>query len=144
MILEGIYYFGGKLEKGKLNDTKLRYFKPELTENKVVSGEFSLIKTSGAPPCARFGHTMAYLPLSNAIIIAGGRNDERYLETITPILNDINLFLLDQKVWLKVKYSVESERLDHICNSSMTVITDGLNYEKIIIFGGISNQILST
>ncbi len=78
MILEGIYYFGGKLEKGKLNDTKLRYFKPELTDSKVVSGEFTAIKTSGTPPCARFGHTMAYLPLSNAIIIAGGRNDERF------------------------------------------------------------------
>ena len=53
---EGIYYFGGKIEGGKLNDNNLHYFRPTTSDNKVVAGEFINLKTSGIPPCARFGH----------------------------------------------------------------------------------------
>ena len=106
-------------------------------DRKVVQGEFINIKTSGDPPCARFGHTMSYLPVNSAIIIAGGRNDSLCKENITPLLNDIYLFLLDQKVWIKVKLSYNSDKLDYIGNHTMGVITDGESFEKIIIFGGI-------
>lgn len=95
------------------------------------------IKISGTPPCPRFGHTMAFLPVNNALIVTGGRNDELCSKNITPCLNDLHLFLLDQKVWLKVKFSYDSERLDALCNASLSVVTDGSSYERIILFGGI-------
>lgn len=110
-------------------------------DRKVVQGEFIPIKTSGEPPCARFGHTMSYLPINSAIIIAGGRNDSLCKENVTPLLNDIHLFLLDQKVWIRVKFSFNSDKLDFIGNHTMGVITDGDSFEKIIIFGGIQNVI---
>jgi hypothetical protein len=115
----------------------LRYFKPGTNENKVVTGEFVALKAGGVPPCPRFGHSMVFLPINNAILIAGGRNDELCKTEITPFLNDIHFFLLDQKVWLKVKYSYDSGTLGHICNSSISVVTDGYGFERIILFGGI-------
>ena len=45
-------------------------------------------------------------------------------ENMTPFLNDLILFLLDQKVWLHVKYSVNSDRIDHMGNHCMGVVTD--------------------
>ena len=58
------------------------------------------------------------------------------------MLNDIYLFLLDQKVWIKIKFSFNSDKLENIGNHTMGVITDSENYEKIIIFGGIQNNIV--
>lgn len=84
---------------------------------------------------------MCYLPANNALLVAGGRNDELCKQNITPLLNDLHLFLLDQKVWLQVKYSYNSDRLDYIGNQCMTVVTDGDQYERVLIFGGISNTI---
>lgn len=76
-MLEGIYYFGGKVgQNNQLNDTKLRYFKPATVDGKVVTGEFINLKTTGQPPCARFGHQMVFLPVSNALVVCGGRNDD--------------------------------------------------------------------
>ena len=82
---------------------------------------------------------MAFLPKSAAIVVTGGRNDDLCSEgqQITPFLNDLHLFLLDQKVWIGVKYSQNSSRLDHVCNSSIAVVSDGPYMEKIMIFGGI-------
>ena len=37
------------------------------------------MKMSGTPPVARFGHTMSYLPCNNSILIAGGKNNSRFL-----------------------------------------------------------------
>lgn len=110
-------------------------------DRKVVQGEFINIKTTGTAPCQRFGHTMSYLPVNSAIIIAGGRNDSLCKETITPLLNDIHLFLLDQKVWIRVKHSYNSDNLNHVGNHTMGVITDGDSFERIIVFGGIENEI---
>jgi hypothetical protein len=84
---------------------------------------------------------MAYLPINSAIIVAGGRNDSLCKENITPLLNDIYLFLLDQKVWIRVKHSYNSDKLDNIGNHTMGVLTDGDNFEKIVIFGGIQNVV---
>lgn len=84
---------------------------------------------------------MAHLPVSCAIVVAGGRNDELCKEMGTPFFHDIHLFLLDQKCWLRVKYSYDSYRLSHMSNASMCVITDSLQYEKIVIFGGIHNTV---
>lgn len=76
-IQDGIYFFGGKNQKGELQN-KLRYFKPVIIDNKVVHGEFVSLKCGGTPPIARFGHTMCYLPCNNSILIAGGRNDAMF------------------------------------------------------------------
>ena len=60
---------------------------------------------------------------------------------MTPFLSDLVLFMLDQKVWLNVKYSVNSDRIAHVGNHAMGVVTDNENYEKILIFGGIANEV---
>jgi len=60
---------------------------------------------------------------------------------MTPFLNDITMLMLDQKVWLTVKYSVNSDKIDYLGNHCMSVVSDFENYEKVLIFGGISNSI---
>jgi hypothetical protein len=69
--------------------------------------------------------------------VTGGRNDALCKQNITPLLNDVYLFMLDQKVWIKVKYSYNSDKLDFIGNHTMGVMVEGSSYERIIIFGGI-------
>jgi hypothetical protein len=84
---------------------------------------------------------MSYLPVNNSLLVVGGRNDTLCKVNITPLLNDIHLFLLDQKVWIRVKYSFNSDRIESIGNHCMSVISDGESYEKILLFGGITNYI---
>jgi hypothetical protein len=88
--------FGGLLPDGTYS-SQFRYYKPVTIDNKIVKGEFFSLKTSGAPPEGRHSFSMNYLSCSQSILIAGGKNDT--------FLNDINLFLLNQKVWLKVRFS---------------------------------------
>lgn len=139
-VVEGIYFFGGKNAKGEPQN-KLKLFKPATIDGKVVHGEFVNIRVSGSAPAARFGHTMGYLPTNNSLFIMGGRNDEMNKVNSTPFLNDIFVFLLDQKFWLKVKSTQTAESVDYIGNHCMQVVTDGDTYEKIIVFGGISNRV---
>ena len=56
-----------------------------------------------------------------------------------PFLDDMYLFLLDQKSWLRVKYIPPSERLCRIGNHSMAVILDEDQRERVVIFGGITD-----
>lgn len=93
-IQDGIYFFGGKNEKGQMI-TKLRYLKPHCLDNKVNSVDWVKIKQTGTPPCGRIGHSMTYLPANSALLIVGGRNDEECKKLNTPFLNDLHLFLLD-------------------------------------------------
>lgn len=79
--------------------------------------------------------------MKNALIVTGGRNDELCTQGQSPILNDLHMFLLDQKVWINVKFSNQSNRLQRIYNASMTLVTDNESFEKIILFGGIQNNI---
>ena len=44
-------------------------------------------------------------------------------------------------MWIKLKFSFNSDRLEYINNHTMGVVTDNESYEKIIIFGGIQNTI---
>ena len=74
-VLEGIYYFGGKNQKGELQN-KLRYLKTNVMDGKVVSAEWTKIKQAGTAPCPRIGHSMSYLPLNQSIVVIGGRNDQ--------------------------------------------------------------------
>eukprot|EP00352_Strombidinopsis_acuminata_P001150 CAMPEP_0176345998 /NCGR_PEP_ID=MMETSP0126-20121128/5893_1 /TAXON_ID=141414 ORGANISM="Strombidinopsis acuminatum, Strain SPMC142" /NCGR_SAMPLE_ID=MMETSP0126 /ASSEMBLY_ACC=CAM_ASM_000229 /LENGTH=99 /DNA_ID=CAMNT_0017693285 /DNA_START=784 /DNA_END=1083 /DNA_ORIENTATION=+ len=85
---------------------------------------------------------MSYLPNNNSLCIAGGRNDEMCKKGQSHFLNDIHLFMLDQKVWLKVKYTPQSERIDYISNHCMSVISTGEDYESLIVFGGLCTKIV--
>jgi len=51
--------------------------------------------------------------------------------------------MLDQKVWIRVKFSYNSDKLDYIGNHTVGVIVEGTQYERIIIFGGIQNVVQS-
>lgn len=83
---------------------------------------------------------MGYLPTNASLFVMGGRNDAMCKTTGTPFLNDIWLYLLDQKQWINVKYATSSERIDFVGNHCMSIISDGDQYEKILVFGGISNR----
>jgi hypothetical protein len=80
------------------------------------------------------------LPLNQALLIVGGRNDDICVNLSTPFLDDIHLFLLDQKAWVNVKYSPFSKRLFRLGNHCMATMTDGEGFEKTIIFGGITHS----
>lgn len=92
------------------------------------------------PPCGRTGHSMTFLPINQSLLIVGGRNDEVQRRTNTPFLDDVHMFLLDQKSWITVKYTPFSEKLFRLGNQSMCTMTDAENFEKTIIFGGITNS----
>lgn len=83
---------------------------------------------------------MSFLPVNCALLVAGGRNDIECKNLGTPYLNDLYLFLLDQKVWINVKYTRDSQIFDRTCNHAVTVITDNDQYERVIIFGGLSGK----
>ena len=100
----------------------------------------TLQKEHGKGPTARFGHSMNYLPCSRAIIITGGRNDELNSKNNTRFFNDIYLFLLDQKTWIEVEYTRDSDGLSHIGNHAGGVVTDHDDYERLLVFGGITNN----
>ena len=57
----------------------------------------------------------------------------------TPFFNDLNLYMLDTKAWMQVKYTDPSERLDYVGNHCLAVISDGDNWERMVMFGGICN-----
>ena len=84
-ILEGIYFFGGRSQKGELCN-KLRFLKPVVQDGKVVNAEWQKIKQQGFPPCGRTGHTMSFLPCNQCLIIAGGRNDQQCNSKVNPFL----------------------------------------------------------
>lgn len=138
-VLDGIYFFGGKNQKGELQ-TKLKYLKPHSIDGKVMSVEWQKIKQGGVPPCGRVGHAMSFLQANQALLVVGGRNDEVCKSLSTPFLNDIHLFLLDQKAWVSVKYTPFSQRLFRLGNHTMCTMTDGEYFEKTIIFGGITHS----
>jgi hypothetical protein len=83
---------------------------------------------------------MTFLPLNNALMIVGGRNDDACVKLSTPFLDDIHLFLLDQKAWVNVKYAPQSKFLYRLGNHCMATMTDSENFEKTIIFGGITHS----
>ena len=106
----------------------------------MLGTEWNKLVISGAAPCGRVGHRMEYLPLSQALIVVGGRNDEMCKNLSIPFLNDIYLFLLEQKAWIQAVYIPKSEQLYSICNHSMCVYVDPeKQYQRVLIFGGISN-----
>lgn len=105
-----------------------------------MSAEWQKIKQQGNPPCGRVGHTMTFLPLNQALVVVGGRNDEICKNLNTPFLDDIHLFLLDQKAWVSVKYTPNSQRLYRLGNQCMATMSDFEKFEKTVVFGGITHS----
>lgn len=83
---------------------------------------------------------MTFLPLNQALVIVGGRNDEICKNLNTPFLDDIHLFLLDQKAWVSVKYTPSSQRLYRLGNHCMATMSDFEKFEKTVVFGGITHS----
>jgi hypothetical protein len=83
---------------------------------------------------------MTFLPLNQALLIVGGRNDEICKKLNTPFLDDIHLFLLDQKAWVSVKYTPLSQRLYRLGNHCMATMSDFEKFEKTVVFGGITHS----
>lgn len=54
-------------------------------------------------------------------------------------MNDIHLFNLENRTWYQVKYTDPSEQLSYLGNHCLAVMSDGDNYERIVVFGGIYN-----
>jgi hypothetical protein len=73
-------------------------------------------------------------------VIVGGRNDEVCKNLNTPFLDDIHLFLLDQKAWVSVKYTPASKRLYRLGNHCMATMSDFEKFEKTVVFGGITHS----
>ena len=89
-----------------------------------MSVDWHKLPVGGQPPCGRIGHKLEYLPLSQAIILVGGRNDEVCKNKNIPYLDDIHLFLLEQKAWIQAVYIPKSLRLFSMSNHSMCVYVD--------------------
>jgi len=83
---------------------------------------------------------MTFLPINQALLIVGGRNDKECKNMSTPFLDDIHLFLLDQKAWVSVKYTPFSQRLYRLGNHSMATMSNSDSYEKTVVFGGITHK----
>ena len=60
-------------------------------------------------------------------MIVGGRNDAECKSLSIPFLDDMHLFMLDQKAWVKVHYIPKSMRLPRISQHSMCVLPTGEN-----------------
>jgi hypothetical protein len=58
----------------------------------------------------------------------------------TPLLNDISLFNINNRTWYRVRYTEGSELLDYLGNHSVAVMSDGTDYERVVIFGGLLNK----
>jgi len=95
-------------------------------------------ETQGKPPCARYSHSMTHFPVLNIIAIYGGRNDDLYKTSRTPMLSDLWVLELDTLTWISVKLhgDVKGARCSHIAGAFGT---------KLLIFGGLSfNKYSST
>ena len=134
---EGIYIFGGINKKGELQ-SKLRHLRVATTDGQVKFGEWVKVNEEGQGPCPRIGHTMSYLPVTNALLVVSGRNDEICKSEQTPYLSDIFLYLLEQETWIQVKHTSNSHKMDKMSYHTACVIANqDNNYEKILIFGGV-------
>ena len=74
LIDEGLYFFGGKNQKGEVQG-KLKFAQMKMEKGKITSCELFRVKQTGKQPEPRYSHKMCFLRCTNAILIAGGRND---------------------------------------------------------------------
>lgn len=125
---EGVYFFGGRDEKGPKN----RLIILRIGQKQIYWDEPSL---EGQQPIARYGHSMNYYPEKNIMILFGGRNDDNYVNTGQSYLNDIWVLFLDKLCWQQWdkedQGSMPIARYSH-CSANLGT--------AIIVFGGLSDE----
>eukprot|EP00347_Sterkiella_histriomuscorum_P001859 403370405 len=138
---DGIYVFGGINKKGELSN-KLRQLKIQTIDGIVKYAEWHTITPkSENQPVSRIGHALLFLPVTNALILIGGRNDELAKQNQSPFLNDIHLYLLELNSWVELKYTHSSHRMERLSNHAVAIeCNSDFTQEKILIFGGVSSK----
>lgn len=126
---EGIYFYGGKLETGKILNT----IRVLTVGNKSIKWE--TLNTIGKPPEPRYAHVMVYYDRLNSLIIHGGRNDESK-QTTRGAFNDIAVFHLENLNWInvtKLGYGIVP-RYSHTGTlfGSRLVVFGGMNFDSFI------------
>eukprot|EP01022_Parablepharisma_sp_SALTPOND_P026623 TRINITY_DN644_c0_g1_i1.p2 TRINITY_DN644_c0_g1~~TRINITY_DN644_c0_g1_i1.p2 ORF type:complete len:469 (+),score=15.56 TRINITY_DN644_c0_g1_i1:1707-3113(+) len=125
---EGVYFFGGRDERGPKN---------KLYILKIGQKPCEWIEPSveGRPPIARYGHSMNYCPEKNVITIFGGRNDDNYINTGQAYLNDVWVLTLDKLRW--IQWDKEDCGIPPEPRYSHCAATIG---SSIVIFGGLGEE----
>eukprot|EP00831_Metopus_contortus_P065443 TRINITY_DN5846_c0_g1_i2.p1 TRINITY_DN5846_c0_g1~~TRINITY_DN5846_c0_g1_i2.p1 ORF type:complete len:430 (+),score=64.55 TRINITY_DN5846_c0_g1_i2:40-1329(+) len=129
MEYEGVYFFGGRNERGPSN-------KLFILQIGTKPAEWIEPDVEGAPPVARYGHSMNFYSDRNIIILFGGRNDDNFKSSGKSYLNDVWVLYLEKLCWVfwdKREGLAEppEERYSH-CST----IFQG----AILIFGGLSEE----
>ena len=106
-------------------------FKPELEKKNGSSStilKFRVIrpKTVGAPPAARYMHSVDYIPDLGIVVVYGGRNDFEK----NPVLNDVYALKLYNLEWVRVMVGGKILAIPR-CNHCSLV-----NGTELIICGG--------
>ena len=122
--------YGGSTTSGGLAEDCLYLFSLDTKDESM--GEWTKIKTTGATPGERYGHSLTYL---NPYFVLFGGNFNPKLSNDIWIINVNNI--KDDYQWIKINFLNESnnipvERLYH----SSDVCTYGKYKNKLIIFGG--------
>jgi len=128
ILMEGIYVFGGRDEKGPKNDL----FVLKVGQKPCI---WQKPETKGEPPIARYGHTATYYEKKNLLVIFGGRNDHVSgdSEVNKSYLNDIYILELDKLTWVRWD---QSERKGLFPEGRYTHSASVLG-NSIVIFGGL-------
>eukprot|EP01022_Parablepharisma_sp_SALTPOND_P011682 TRINITY_DN1492_c0_g2_i1.p1 TRINITY_DN1492_c0_g2~~TRINITY_DN1492_c0_g2_i1.p1 ORF type:complete len:660 (+),score=34.59 TRINITY_DN1492_c0_g2_i1:57-1982(+) len=128
IALEGIYFFGGKDEKGAKNTLYVLKIGKKPCEWVTPTIE-------GPAPLARYGHSMNYYPNRALLIIFGGRNDENYCNDVSQAyLNDVWILDLERMKWIQWD---QQEQIVPVPRYSHCSVILG---PSVLIFGGLSEE----
>ena len=127
--MEGIYFFGGRDEKGAKN----KLFVLKIGQKMC---EWVEPRIEGPVPLARYSHTMNYYPQKAVIVLFGGRNDENFASAGMSYLNDVWVLSLEKLSWTmwnkeEGQGPTPSPRYSH-CSAMFEA--------SIIVFGGLSED----
>lgn len=128
MEYEGIYFFGGRDEKGPKN--KLSILKIGQKQCEWISPSID-----GPSPIARYGHSFSYVPAKNIAVLFGGRNDENFASTGQSSLNDVWILALEKLTWQE--WIIEEKCPAPIPRYSHCAVVMGTS---IAIFGGLGEE----
>jgi len=129
---EGIYFFGGRDEKGAKNT--LHILKIDKRPCEWITPQIE-----GPSPIARYGHTMNYYPDKEIIILFGGRNDENFNDSenyIQAYLNDIWILDLTQLKWIQWQKEEQIGKIPVPRYSHCSTVFSN----SVLIFGGLSED----
>jgi hypothetical protein len=117
--------FGGRTDEGLLPADLV---KCKLARNKVV---YERVSTRGVGPCARYNHSMTYLPKLSAVCVFGGQGVDIELSAEASNISVLNLLSLE---WFtcKVKSLQNLNFENRYCHGVAS------HKDTLIIFGGIN------